>query len=68
VLSLKKPSNPLKNQTYLNIEYIIGDDGSTDKTLDIIRKYKGKYNMRWISEPDEGQSDAISKGWRMVKV
>ncbi len=55
----------IKNQTYPNIEHIIVDGGSTDNTLDIIKKYDGSYNMLWLSEPDEGQSDAINKGWKM---
>lgn len=57
----------VKNQTYSNIEHIIIDGGSTDNTLDIIKKYEGAYNMRWVSESDSGQSDAINKGWRMAK-
>ena len=57
----------IKNQSYPNIEHIIVDGGSTDNTLDIIKKYDGTYNMRWLSEPDEGQSDAINKGWKMSK-
>lgn len=57
----------IKNQSYPNIEHIIVDGGSTDNTLDIIKKYVGSYNMQWISEPDEGQSDAINKGWRISK-
>jgi len=57
----------IKNQAYSNIEHIIVDGGSTDNTLDIIKKYDGTYNMRWLSEPDEGQSAAINKGWRMAK-
>lgn len=55
----------VKNQTYPNIEHIVVDGGSTDETLDILRKYSD--SLIWISEPDEGQSDAINKGWRMAK-
>lgn len=56
----------IKLQTYKCIEYIIIDGGSTDDTLDIIRRYEGSYNLRWLSEPDEGMYDAINKGLRMA--
>lgn len=49
------------NQTYENIEYIIIDGGSTDGTIDIIKKYQDKITY-WISEPDRGISDAFNKG------
>ena len=49
------------NQGYDNIEYIIIDGGSTDGTVDIIKKYEDKITY-WISEKDNGQSDAINKG------
>ena len=55
----------VKNQTYPHIEHIVIDGGSTDGTLDILRKYGDI--LTWISEPDKGQSDAINKGWRMAK-
>ena len=49
------------NQDYDNLEYIIIDGGSTDGTIDIIKKYENKIAY-WISEPDNGQSEAINKG------
>lgn len=49
------------SQTYSNIEYIIIDGGSTDGTLDIIKKYQDKVDL-WISEPDNGIYDAMNKG------
>lgn len=57
----------VKNQDYPNIEHIIVDGGSTDNTLEILEKYQYKYNMRWVSEADKGQSDAINKGFKMSK-
>ena len=51
------------NQTYDNITHIIIDGGSTDGTLDIIHKYESRLAY-WVSEKDEGISDAFNKGIR----
>lgn len=56
----------IKNQDYPNIEHIIVDGGSTDHTLDVLKEYSKEYNLKWISEPDNGQSDAINKGFDMA--
>jgi len=50
------------NQGYENLEYIIMDGGSTDNTVEIIKKYEDRITF-WASEKDNGQTDAINKGF-----
>lgn len=56
------------DQNCTDVEHIIVDGGSTDKTVGIIQQYAEKYpHIRWISEQDRGQSDALNKGIQMAK-
>lgn len=51
------------DQNYENVEHIIIDGGSTDGTIEILKKYS---HLHWVSEPDRGQSHALNKGFRMA--
>jgi len=59
--TLARAAESVFSQDYPDIEYIIVDGGSTDGTLDIIRSQDGRIAV-WVSEPDEGISDAFNKG------
>lgn len=63
---LEQTIKSIINQTYDNIEYIIIDGGSTDGTVDIIKKYEDKLTY-WVSEKDKGISDAFNKGVKVSK-
>lgn len=52
------------SQDYKNIEHIVIDGGSTDATLNTLKKYD---HLKWISGKDKGQSDAINKGFKMAR-
>jgi len=62
---LKKTIQSVIAQTYDSIEYIVIDGGSTDGTVDIIKKYEDKIAY-WISEADSGIYDAINKGLKLA--
>ena len=52
----------IHDQNYPYLEHIVIDGGSTDRSVDIIRKHEDHLTY-WISEPDEGQTDALIKGF-----
>jgi len=52
-------------QNYPHVEYIVMDGGSTDGSLEILRKYK--HRLRYESQPDRGQADAINRGFQMSR-
>ena len=53
-------------QGYPNLDYLIVDGGSTDRTVDVVKKYEPWLDY-WVSEPDRGQAHAINKGLRCAR-
>lgn len=54
------------DQNNQNFEHIIVDGGSTDGTVEIINRYAATYDhIRWVSEQDNGQSEAMNRGFKM---
>ena len=52
------------DQHYPNLEYIVMDGGSTDNSIEIIKRYS-KYLAHWVSERDGGQPEAINRGFKL---
>ena len=62
---IKLALESVRSQNYASVEHVVVDGGSTDGTVEYLRSLSGKtgwQHLRWISEPDRGQSDALNKG------
>lgn len=62
---LERTIRSVLDQNYVNLEYIVLDGGSTDGSVEIIKKYAERIDF-WISEKDGGQSAAINRGLKMA--
>lgn len=61
---LEETITSVLSQNYPNLDYIVMDGGSKDGTVELLRKYEGR--LRWVSERDKGQADAINKGFHAL--
>jgi len=59
---LERTIQSVLEQDHPRTEYIVIDGGSTDNSIEVIKRYQSRINY-WISEPDKGQTDAINKGF-----
>ena len=64
VRHLRDAIESVRRQDGVRIEHIVVDAASKDGTVEILREYP---HVRWISEPDQGQSDAFNKGLAMAR-
>ena len=65
-LTIEKSIQSVQNQSYGNVEHIIIDGGSTDKTVEFIKNYNDVIYY-WTSEPDKGIYDAMNKGLKIAQ-
>jgi glycosyltransferase involved in cell wall biosynthesis len=64
---LEQTLRSIANQTYGAVEHIVIDGGSTDGTVNLLRAWEGRYDLRWVSEPDAGMYAAINRGMLLAR-
>jgi glycosyltransferase involved in cell wall biosynthesis len=56
----------VRDQTHPNVEHVVMDGGSTDRTTEILAAHEDEYDLTWRSEPDDGMYDAIERGFELA--
>ena len=63
--TLTRTIESIKNQKFQDYEHIVIDGKSSDDTVEILESYSNAYNLKWISEPDQGVPDAFNKALKL---
>lgn len=68
---IKDTLDSVRNQTHDSVEHLVFDGGSDDGTVEILQEYEGTggdgYELTWVSDEDDGQSDAINRGFKRAE-
>lgn len=63
---IEKTLSSVRDQTYVPIEHVVVDDGSTDRSIEVIKKFEGEYDLKWIAQPNRGQVSAYNRAIGMA--
>lgn len=65
--TLESTLKSVRNQNFLSLEHIVVDGKSSDRSVELLKSYEDQYNLTWVSEKDNGITDALNKGLMMAK-